>query len=295
MLPAVLLLLTEALSSCSAPSKTPVAMPFHGEAVIYDQYAQCDAFVLKVTGAPPSAGLVYQAWLLGPHGPLSLGILTSKNGNIVFHWNSPKGSNLVQTYNAFETTWEPGPGSRTPTGKVVFSGQFPLLGAKLFRESGPAPQAPALGLQSQVDLSVEHAGMAKAAAQLEDWSEMKAHLEHVINILEGRHGALFGDYLGTGVPQNPGDGWGAKTYANEVKDLLLSAGHSSVTAVYQDFQVETNKVEDTCLAMLKHFQGAKVPSLLAELTKTITHLKTGPTRELYHLAQQTLTIPLERP
>ncbi len=291
------------LSSCGSKSPAGAGRPagiaqeaLKGQAVIFDQYAQGDALTIRVTGVPPEPqGFVLQGWLLGPSGALNLGLLTPKEGRLDFHWNSPQGKNLVHEYTKVEATWEPGSGSNSPTGRVVFLGKISLLGQQLFQQTGKAPQAPALGLQSQVDLSVEHAGMAKAAAQLEDWSEMKAHLEHVINILEGRHGALFGDYLGTGVPQNPGDGWGAKTYAKEVKNLLLSAGQNSVNAVYHEFQTETNTVENTCLAMLKHFQVTKVPTLLAQLTKTVKHLKAGPAHQLYQLAQKSLTIPLESP
>ncbi|NNM53994.1 MAG: hypothetical protein HKM05_04640 [Spirochaetales bacterium] len=291
------------VSSCGAkaPGNAPSAAGFRqetlqGQAVIFDEYAQDDALAISVKGVPPEPqGFVLQGWLLGPSSALNLGLLTPKKGRIDFHWNSPQGKNLVHEYTKVEATWEPVSVRNSPTGKVVFSGKIPLLGQQLFQQTGKAPQAPAIGLQSQVDLSAEHAGMARAAAQLEDWSEMKAHLEHVINILEGRHGALFGDYLGTGVPQNPGDGWGAKTYAEEVKNLLSSAGQNSVNAVYQKFQAETSAVENTCLAMLKHFQVTKVPTLLAELTKTVNQLKAGPAHQLYQFAQQTLTIPLESP
>lgn len=296
-----LLLLSALLFSCSAkPASPALSTPFKGQAKIYDQYAPEDAFSLRVTGAPEApAGFVYEGWLVGPQGPLNLGLLAltteeTKPGEMSFHWTSPKGSNLVQEYTEFEATWEPQGGSSAPTGRVVFSGKISSLGAELFRQKDQAPQPPALGLQSQVALAVEHAGMAKAAAQLQDWSEMKAHLEHVINILEGRKGALYGDYLGTGVPQNPGDGWGARTYAQQTFDLLKSSeSRDSATMVYQTFQTETGVVEKTCLALLKHFEASRAPGLVIQLSQQVKSLEQGPTQKLYQLALQTLTIPLE--
>ncbi|NNM67577.1 MAG: anti-sigma factor [Spirochaetales bacterium] len=298
--PALILLLA-LLFSCSpenARSSSP-ALLLQGTAAFADKFAHDDAFFLQVSGVPAlKSGQTYQGWLVGPKGILNLGVLSrSDEGKIALSWASPTGFDLVSAYTGFQATVEPAEGSSRPTGPIAFAGKILPLGVKLFSQNGEAPSAPAPGLQSQTDLASEHAGMAQAAAQLGNWNEMKAHLEHVVNILEGVHGSKYGDYLGTGVPQNPGDGWGARTYANNVAQLLTqdSVLSSDALNAEKNFQTDAEAVEKTCLTLLKNFKKSQIKTLLPALKTQITTLKTGPAAELYRLAAQTLSFTLETP
>jgi hypothetical protein len=294
-------LLVGLLISCS-PENARSASPsllLQGTAAFADKFAHDDAFFLQVSGVPAlKSDQTYQGWLIGPKGILNLGLLNrSAEGKIALSWASPTGFDLVSAYTGFQATVEPAEGSSSPTGPIAFAGKILPLGIKLFAQPGEAPSAAAPGLQSQTDLASEHAGMAQAAAQIGNWNEMKAHLEHVVNILEGAHGAKYGDYLGTGVPQNPGDGWGARTYAQEVAKLLTqdSALSSEAISAEKDYQTDADAVEQTCLTLLKGFKKSQLETLLPDLKKQITSLKTGPAAELYRLAAQTLSFPLETP
>ena len=49
------------------------------------------------------------------------------------------------------------------------------------------------------------------------------HAEHVINILDGERGALFGDNNRDGKTQNPGDGIGVRGYLADAGERMTTA------------------------------------------------------------------------
>jgi hypothetical protein len=274
---------------------TQAAVP-HGAAVFGDRLATADEFTLSMSGvAAPSGNHSYQGWLVGSdgHSFLSLGLLQPEpDGSLSFRWDSPTSENLLGHYVGFEATMETGTGGAEPRGPVAFSGSLPALGRLLFGPGVSSPSPAAVGMKQQTDLAVEHSGMAIAAQGIKVRDEMRAHLEHVINILEGQKGKRFGDYLGDGVPQNPGDGYGAQAYE---KDLIEYLGKNAATTsdlekLHASFRAAVNGVEDTCVAALNLTDVTKASELMQDLKLRLTALQSGPVAELYRTAQKELSI-----
>src|SRR5271169_2491194 len=262
-----------------------------GTAVFTDRLATADELTLSMSGVSiPPSGRSYQGWLVGSDGSsyLSLGQLQpAPDGTLSFRWDSPTSENLLGHYAGFQATVETGPAGAEPKGPVVFAGSLQASGRSLF---GPLPSTPSpvsIGMKQQTELAVEHGEMAIAAQEIKAWDEMKAHLEHVINILEGQKGKRFGDYLGTGVPQNPGDGYGVLAYEKDVLQYLgaYAVVTSGLNTLDESFRTDVHSVEDICMAGLSLKDQSKAPQLMQDLKLRLQALQGGPVAELYRAAQ----------
>jgi hypothetical protein len=315
-------LLIGLLLAC-APTQSPNNAPSgttSGTARFRDRLATADQLVVQMTGVSALSGdQAYQGWLLTDDGAtaISLGMLTrTADGAIAFEWSSPTSENLLSRYSRFQATIEPAKGSAKPTGKVTFagglSGDTLKVARKLFASSAEQPatspdpygseysstsaqsavrEAPAaLGLKSQTDVAVQHLQNAVNAAAIGSAKETHVHLEHVINILEGKKGARYGDHDGDGVAQNPGDGYGTQAYADEVAKTLGAA--SGVGDTERALQAQIKMIEDRCLALIQVNDAASVSNSLRELKGVIDQLKAGPVAKLYQAAQDKLTFPV---
>jgi hypothetical protein len=278
------------LVSCS-PQNSATSAKVSGTAGFADRSGTASEFNLQVQGvAAAPGGQAYQGWLVGTDGKtyLSLGTLSRENdGSVSLTWDSPNGENLLLHYSGFEATVESSGGAAQPTGKALFGGSLADQAKGLFGSDAKRPSPVAPGLKQQTNLAAEHAAMAQGAQQISAWDEMKAHLEHVVNILEGKAGSKFGDYLGTGVPQNPGDGYGVIAYARDLQSAFGS--DDGVAAAEKDFQTKLDAVEKTCLTALKLKNEATAGSLLQDLQTQIKALQTGPVDQLYQKASAGLT------
>ena len=76
------------------------------------------------------------------------------------------------------------------------------------------------GAQNQTALAREHLGFLQAELDAENLAEARRHAEHLVNILEGEEGVLFGDNDRDGQTQNPGDGMGVGSYLTDVQTVL---------------------------------------------------------------------------
>jgi len=211
-------------SNLSMPTPTslpiPATLPSGGVASFRDKLATADQFVLVMRGvAAPPSGQVYQGWLMGAEGATtSVGTLApGPDGRVTLEWNAPNSENLLGRYSRFQITLEQGAAKAKPAGKVVFSGALEgkaLTNARqvLVRNSGqpatPLNTAFALGLESQASMAAQHVQNAVNADAIGARDEMRVHLEHVVNILEGANGPRFGDHDGSGRAEDPGDGFG---------------------------------------------------------------------------------------
>jgi len=65
-----------------------------------------------------------------------------------------------------------------------------------------------IGLRHQAELVMDHVSMTDLATSAQDVAGIRRHAEHLVNLLEGRQGAHFGDVDGDGRVLNPGDGYG---------------------------------------------------------------------------------------
>ena len=277
---------------------TPIAPPIpevSGIASFQNNLAIADKFVLKLTGvsAPPE-GQTYQGWLISGDGAAtSIGTLNlSSDGSIGLEWNSPNSENLLSRYSRLQVTLEPASGSASPTGQVVFAGELSgevlTKARRLFVKNEGEPATPlntafAPGLIAQTDVAVQHVQNAVNAAAIGAFPEMRTHLEHVVNILEGATGPRFGDHDGNGVAENPGDGFGVVGYARQIAELLKDK--EAVVAAAADVQTQSTAIQDKCLEILQIEDMAVATAQLAELKGLADQLKTDPVTRLYQAAQ----------
>lgn len=299
----------------TAPVTTPdvtlpvVSLPISeasGTAGFRDQLATADQFSLTLTTVPALPdGQVYQGWLIGNDGTvISTGvIILAPDGSAALTWDSPNSENLLSRYVQFQITLEPAAGSVAPTGKVVFSGT--LEGAvltnvrRLFVQNESEPATPldtafALGLRAQTDLAAQHVTNAVNAAAIGAVDEMHAHLEHVVNILEGAGGPRYGDHDGNGTAENPGDGFGVIGYAGQIASLIPE--QAAIGATVATIQAQITVIQDKCLEILRIEEPATAAAQLSELQVLIEQLKSGPTASLYQSAQDSVrfdVVPVE--
>jgi hypothetical protein len=287
---------TAAVTPASLPTSTLQA---GGSAGFRDNLAVADQFVLSLTNVPvPAGGQAYLGWLIGDDGrltgvgPLSL----NPDGSVNLVWNSPNSENLLSRYARFQVTLEPSAGGASPSGPVVLAGGLDgeaLANARRLwvRNDGepatPLNTALALGLKAQTDVAVQHVQNAVNAAAIGALPEMRLHLEHVINILEGAAGPRFGDYNGNGVAENPGDGFGVKGYASEVARLL--GGQEAVASAAGEVQTQSTAMQDKCQQILALQDMAAAAAQLGELKSLADQLKAGPVTGLYQAAQEGVT------
>jgi LysM repeat protein len=94
--------------------------------------------------------------------------------------------------------------------------------------------SPLAGAQSQTQLALDHLGFLEEALGKGDQTQVLRHTEHVVNILEGEDGVLFGDNDRDGQAQNPGDGAGVRTHVAEaqvqVEAVLVALEEAAVDA-----------------------------------------------------------------
>jgi hypothetical protein len=290
-------------TAASVDNPTPLPTPpITGAAHFRDKLATADLFTLELRNVPASSeGEAYQAWLLSDDGTAaSLGALTvNPDGSVSLEWNSPTGENLLSRYSRVQVTLEPAAGSAAPAGKVVVAGELKdaaLANARrLFvRNSGepPTPRntALALGLVAQSSIAIQHVQNAVNAAAIGSLPEMRMHLEHVINILEGAAGPRFGDYDGNRVAENPGDGFGVMGYAAQIADLLQ--GHAAVANAAADVKAQTASIQDRSLQVLRLEDRAAITAQLAELKALADRFGANQIAGLYQAAQDAVGFPI---
>ena len=138
------------------------------------------------------------------------------------------GENLFADFDKFVVTIEPVPDPDPgPSSDVAFVHQIPAGGMVHIRhllfswQGNPpytsgfhlgVPKGIVVGLREQTGVALLHAGLAVDSTML---AEVHQHAEHVVNIIEGSGGPNYGDLDGNGAAENPGDGFGVLSYAED--------------------------------------------------------------------------------
>ncbi|MDX1521313.1 MAG: hypothetical protein R3264_06775, partial [Anaerolineae bacterium] len=68
------------------------------------------------------------------------------------------------------------------------------------------------GAFEQLATAESHTGFLEESLAGDDLNGARRHAEHVVNILEGKEGEHYGDLDGSGLDENPGDGFGVRNY-----------------------------------------------------------------------------------
>src|SRR5205085_6469791 len=102
----------------------------------------------------------------------------------------------------------------TEVANVIMAGTLPAAELAHIRhvlfsyDTAPNKIGFALGLRQELDELLQHAQLLKGELDAGRLSGEQLHVEHIINIIEGRQGQHFGDLNHDGKVQNPGDGFG---------------------------------------------------------------------------------------
>ncbi|MEZ4725986.1 MAG: hypothetical protein R3E79_02505 [Caldilineaceae bacterium] len=176
----------------------------------------------------PPAGHHYELWLVGADdAALNLGRATMEQGRIRYRGESDQ--NLLAAYERAELRIVSDDGAGA--GEVALGSSQSAAFAAAVRDllvgngedgAGALPNADA-----QLAIAIQHGGFLAEALAAEDFDEARRHAEHVINILDGETGTHFGDLNGDGQAQNPGDGYGVRTYLADA----TSAVEAALTAI----------------------------------------------------------------
>lgn len=95
-----------------------------------------------------------------------------------------------------------------------------------------AEAPPIAHLQSEADAIALHAEELQAAVQRGNLATARRHAEHLVNLIEGRTGADYGDVDRDGIVEDPGDGVGALVYLQQVRNA--EGGSSAQVAALAD-------------------------------------------------------------
>ncbi|HSM56071.1 MAG TPA: plastocyanin/azurin family copper-binding protein [Candidatus Sulfomarinibacteraceae bacterium] len=180
------------------------------------------AFELLLDGIEsPPEGSHYELWLLDESfNALNLGAIDVEGSGT---YAGAVDTNLLGNYSSAIISVEPDGVDSGEIGPIVYEGVVPAESLLHVRHVNfQFPQNPdeigfLIGAQEQAALAQEHAGFLQESLAEDDLAEAQRHAEHVVNILDGENGDVFGDLDGDGVAQNPGDGFGVRLYLNGAK------------------------------------------------------------------------------
>ncbi|MCE2465544.1 MAG: hypothetical protein J4G01_05625 [Dehalococcoidia bacterium] len=219
-----------------------------GTVTISDGIANSDEASIsipKVADLP--ANEVYEGWFVSDDWSrsISTGILAVQDGGVsqTFTIASPEedgsltplGINLFAFFDKFVVTIEPAEDTDPdPSDKIYLIGtladnineirqiNFSNPGSPAYSAGFHAgvPKGAAVGLVEQTGEVSAHAQMALSSMNAGQTSEALAHAEIAVNIITGGTSDLDGDGQGA----NPGDGYGAMTYASDVAAIAGAVG-----------------------------------------------------------------------
>jgi plastocyanin len=218
-----------------------------GVVAFRDNIFASDTAVVALANIPaPAAGAAYHAWLTrADGGALDIGaVAPDATGAIAYTYTDPTGQNLLASYDGFLITQEPEFDDDPSPGEVVFSGRTAPQSLALIRTvTVSAPDTPgnlpyAFGARLQTEEVIRHVEFIRLALELGSIADAQRHAEHVVNIIEGANGALFGDIDGEHGVQNPGDGFGLLSYIRSMTSAATSAGDTTDATVAIRYHAE---------------------------------------------------------
>lgn len=201
-----------------------------------NQYARSGDFTILSTDLPaPPAGHHYDLWLVKDGQP------TFRLGNvpnqIPLNHTGSADQHLLAIYEGALLSLEPDANTPGEMGPILFQGATPPQALVHIRQiadrfaANPAEQGFLIGALDQWQLAREHTDFMREAIANDNLGETRRHAEHVINIINGEQGSLFGDLDGDGAAQNPGDNVGVVGYLSGTQEqATLAASTGDATA-----------------------------------------------------------------
>ncbi|MEZ4734129.1 MAG: formylglycine-generating enzyme family protein [Caldilineaceae bacterium] len=195
------------------------------------------AFQLALSGlVTPPDGSHYELWLHSDQtDTLSLGELTFASGQGTLQGSTDHNLLLYDrasiTLEADEASESDGDDAATISDQIVLTATLPkplhslLMDLLVATESANADAGLSSGFiaaaQTQAGIAVQHTGFLRNALGETDLPQARRHTEHIINILDGKNGFMYGDLDRDGRPENPGDGFGVRPYLDEARTSAL--------------------------------------------------------------------------
>lgn len=169
---------------------------------------------------------------------------------------------------------------------------------------GPTGEELLTSLGEQIDIARQHAQFMEGSLTADNLNEARGHAEHIVNILEGESGSMFGDVNKDGEVQNPGDGIGVANYISQIVLLadslaVANGGNADSDTVANLQEILSNgqeNVNDSLKQALQIFAADSAPEATPMAEKLIDMLaqfqplmemESGP---MAVLADSTLTI-----
>jgi hypothetical protein len=242
----------------------PIILHFRDANEIVDQA------VLEASAMPAApAGYQYEAWLVGPQGRLSLGILAvdaSGKGSLSF--SAAQNENLLARYDQADITLKPNTAA-TPTDadRIAYTYTLPGSGLAYVRvllvSSPDAPgQSPLVqGLSANTRLLDQSVRDLSYAIATGDQVAVKKHAEIVLNILVGSQSPDHKDWNGDGTIGDPSDGYGF---------LLNGSNQGYIRAVHTHADYASN-APGASQYMIMH--GAEVKACAENLAQWVPQLQ----------------------
>lgn len=213
----------------------PTALESIGTLVFTDSAeTRAGAFQLALSrlAAPPD-GSHYELWLHSEQtDTLSLGELTFADGQGTLQGSTDHNLLLYDRASVtLEADSSDGDDADTISDQIVLTATLSkplhslLMDLLVITVGADADAGAASGFiaaaQAQVDIALQHTGFLRNALGETDLPQARRHTEHIINILDGKNGFMFGDLDRDGRPENPGDGFGVRPYLDEARASAL--------------------------------------------------------------------------
>ncbi len=215
------------------PEVAPLANQFGSVQFADNETLVAGEFSLFLERVPqPPAGTRYILWFRSPEGGTrNAGPLAIERG--VIQARGSLQNSLIGPDSQVIISIEPEDVSAViPGNRISYLGELPEGYSTKLRElliAAPESSPLLVGGLEQARIAQDHVGFALESLVAEDLAEAKRHTEHVVNILDGENGLVFGDLDGDGQAQNPGDGFGVRRY--------LLAGRETISAALAEAEL----------------------------------------------------------
>ncbi len=235
------------LQAAALPAQTPVATPQQATGhfqFMDNELARTGSFTLEISllAAPP-AGNHYELWLRADNSAslLDLGAVkvTNQRVNFTGHTAQP----LLNSYNTLLMSLEAdNKKSTTISQQLVVSATLPTPFLTPMRQlffPGKANDKGFLaGAAEQIEIALKHSGFLDDAISQNNFADVQRHTEHIVNILDGKDGFLYGDLNRDGQIQNPGDGFGIRAYLEGTEATVITATNVLTATADKDWRPE---------------------------------------------------------
>lgn len=154
----------------------------------------------------------------------------------------------------------------------------------------PAPAvavvSPVAHLNNEADAIALHAEELVAARDRGNLATARRHAEHVVNLIEGKSGADYGDLDHDGIVQDPGDGVGALIYLRQVRDsAAVTPAAAQVAAVADQVEAAMVKIVADAKSVLRSDNLNAIAAPAAEIKTLAAQIKDGTSNGVPQIAR----------